>query len=838
MSADYYKYFFGDERGETFVKVFLDENFMPKSILDLTQEAIMTGRYRSSDDNKFEGFERNDRDIADIENGTKVDIIVGPNDVHPEFVFFIQQLAARLNKLDKPVAEGTQLEPIITSMLVNYNNVKASVINRIKEKFEKGDNLVTDDFQQLINSIPYNDIKELSKSDVRDSISDQIRNDVNYKLNKILSEVNKQCKATRPVAATKEEDECEAEGLFNIISHKILYLVKNAIKVQYYDAHSTLLRNDPAQEIIENVFAKWNSVPEEQKNFYKSFLVVEKRNQVDPKKWDLVVDLDNLKISEKDYNNYRINLLKSNNDNNVPKIYDLLVILGKNGSEKDSDGKQKLENIVFYNPATNNYGKIIFTANSLTNLYKTSKYINNEQKIDRLSSPKFRISVRNLVKDILQTVKDFGKFKEIEYDGPIFDLENEGVWYKLADGNYAKQENGKLLKFGSDDDRTLVHLTRDKCYSTAVNATPEQCRKYLYECLLSGDEDGVQICLDMRKLSGNFYDVAKVEIENMHPVMAIMILQKFGFRAYEAYDNKAGQKLTKIESGDNWRDNYLQKVFLQNFDKYKETGKLTNWKLSGGGLTADQQKQWNKFLDENDYLIKYLTMVSDFVNSNPGILNKDFFGISDEYSRRKEANQFRNEHNIAKDYSFFKTLQFNHSYKHHTELPFGVHNIALSENCPPFMFDKYGNPDPVCRSATNLYVSIDPFAGKPIDYFKKKIKDDDNADIIREYLLQYIDYLYAKKHNIGPLNDLKQRIIKLSNDEKDNRNNLLRELHVLTHYAKLCSQFKGYDDKVINETNVNRLKAICRKSYTNLTENERNLLNEGSKLEDELNKSK
>ena len=838
MSADYYKYFFGDERGETFVKVFLDENFMPKPILDLTQEAIMTGRYRSSDDNKFEGFERNDRDIADIENGTKVDIIVGPNDVHPEFVFFIQQLAARLNKLDKPVAEGTQLEPIITSMLVNYNNVKPLVINTIKEKFEKGDNVVTEDFQQLINSIPYNDIKELSKSDVRDSISDQIRNDINYKLNIILSEVNKQCKNTRPVAATKEEDECEAEGLFNIISHKILYLVKNAIKVQYYDAHSTLLRNDPAQEIMENVFAKWNSVPEEQKNFYKSFLVVEKRNQVDPRKWDLVADLDNLKVTEKDYNNYRINLLKSNNDNNVPKIYDLLVILGKNGSEKDSDGKQKLENVVFYNPATNNYGKVIFTANSLTNLYKTSKYINNEQKVDRLSSPKFRISVRNLVKDILQTVKDFGKFKEIEYDGPIFDLENEGVWYKSADGNYVKQENGKLLKFGSDDDRTLVHLTRDKCYSTAVNATPEQCRKYLYECLLSGDEDGVQICLDMRKLSGNFYDVAKVEIENMHPVMAIMILQKFGFRAYEAYDNKAGQKLTKIESGDNWRDNYLQKVFLQNFDKYKETGKLTSWKLSGGGLTADQQKQWNKFLDENDYLIKYLTMVSDFVNSNPGILNKDFFGISDEYSRRKEANQFRNEHDIAKDYSFFKTLQFNHSYKHHTELPFGVHNIALSENCPPFMFDKYGNPDPVCRAANSLYVSVDPFAGKPIDYFKKKIKDDDNADIIREYLLQYIDYLYAKKHNIGPLNDLKQRIIKLSNDEKDNRNNLLRELHVLTHYAKLCSQFKGYDDKVINETNVNRLKAICRKSYTNLTENERNLLNEGSKLEDELNKSK
>jgi hypothetical protein len=521
-------------------------------------------------------------------------------------------------------------------------------------------------------------------------------------------------------------------------------------------------------------------------------------------------------------------LLKGSSDK--PKIYDLFVILGNNGVNK-------LENIIFYNVGTNNYERVSFGKDSLIGQYKAGGLILQKLKVDRLSSPKFRISVRTLVKDVLQTVKDLGKFKEIPYDGPIFDLQNEGVWFKASDGNYVKNDNGKLLKFGSDDDRTLVHLTRDKCYSTAVNATPEQCRKYLYECLLSGDEAGVQVCVDMRHLSGDFYKVAESEIENMHPAMAIMILQKFGFRAYEAYDNKAQQKLVKIESGDHWKTDYLQKVFVQNFDKYKETGRLPTWKLTGGGLTPEQQTEWLKFLEENKYLITYLSMISDFINRNPGILNKDFFGLTDEYARNKEKGEFRKENDIGKDYTFMKHLQFAHQYKQHTELPFGIHQIALSENCPPFMFDKYGNPDPVCRAATGFYVHVDPFAGKSIDYFEGKIKDDDASNIIRQYLIQLVEYLKNNKHNLGSLTDLNDKITKIekiSTDETELRKNLKRELHVLTQFAKLCSQFKGYDDKVINEANVDRLKTICRKSYTNLFEKEKDLLDKGAELEEEI----
>lgn len=61
-------------------------------------------------------------------------------------------------------------------------------------------------------------------------------------------------------------------------------------------------------------------------------------------------------------------------------------------------------------------------------------------------------------------------------------------------------------------------LTRDKCYSSLVNATPEQCRRYLYECLLEGDENSVQVCLDMRLIGHNgksFYKVSENEINEM-----------------------------------------------------------------------------------------------------------------------------------------------------------------------------------------------------------------------------------------------------------------------------------------------------------------------------------
>ena len=77
--TDYYKYFFGDERGNTFVEVFLDSNFNPKDDLDATQEAVMTGRYR-----KDNSFLRNERDIDTI--------TVADNDVHPEFSFLFNNL--------------------------------------------------------------------------------------------------------------------------------------------------------------------------------------------------------------------------------------------------------------------------------------------------------------------------------------------------------------------------------------------------------------------------------------------------------------------------------------------------------------------------------------------------------------------------------------------------------------------------------------------------------------------------------------------------------------------------------------------------------------------------
>ena len=118
--TDYYKFFFGDERGKTFVNAFLDKenNFNPKVIQnDVIQLAIMTGRYRSSADNNFQGFKREDTDIQNMDkNGNIETIIVKDNDIHPEFVFFVQQMANRMKQIDQFSDNGTKLQLVVSDL--------------------------------------------------------------------------------------------------------------------------------------------------------------------------------------------------------------------------------------------------------------------------------------------------------------------------------------------------------------------------------------------------------------------------------------------------------------------------------------------------------------------------------------------------------------------------------------------------------------------------------------------------------------------------------------------------------------------------------------------------
>jgi len=843
--TDYYKYFFGDERGETFVKVFLDDNFNPRETLDATQEAVMTGRYRT--DNTFSRDDRDDRDIETIQ--------VGDNDVHPEFAYFIQQFASRMKQVDKFATEGTPLQFITYNLNDTYSKIKDRVVRAITEKLAIKKSISVSDFKELIDIIPKKNIEGLTKQEMRESVYNQLMADINSELEKIIGEWNTRCGATRPEGSTGEEDKCEAGVMFDTISKHIIYLVNNSVKVQYYDANTTLLKSDPAQLIFENVYADWNNVSDKQKRFYMVHMQLMRRDPNNPKVWKSIPDSEyqTFSVDKGNYDNYRLNLSKSR-DGLKPKIYDLLRRLGDNASKT-------IRNIVYFDPTNKNYVSEAFTNDSLANLYDGAEQITDDRVIDRLKSPQFRINVRKLVKDVLNTVKNREFHKYEQYTGPIFDIQSQGVWFRSADGNYVKEENGKYLKYGSDDDYTRVMLTRDKCYSSLVNATPEQCRKYLYECLLDGDENNVQVCLDMRLIGNNgknFYEVSKSEIDEMHPAMAIMTLQKFGFRTYGAYDSKASRDLIKMESSEHWKDNYMKQVFLNNF-KAGEPTSLTKWGLKGGGgdMTPEQEQKWDEFINEGKHLIGYLGLISDFVNRNPGILNHEYFGLTDEYERKRVEEEkraavqlkggIRTESDIGKDYQLFRRLEFAREVAQRQQEGHGRLDGVISDimsklpfgeyKCPPFMFHHItGEPDPVCIAATGFFLK------KTIVIPTDRMGiSGSNSKIIVDEMMKLLDRLNTERRlSDKEAEEEKSKILKLYESGEKAYDDLLKEYEILKHFVSLCDKFEGYDKSVIKSENIERLKKICARSYRELNDAQRDILKRGVNLEVafELAKSK
>jgi len=200
-----------------------------------------------------------------------------------------------------------------------------------------------------------------------------------------------------------------------------------------------------------------------------------------------------------------------------------------------------------------------------------------------------------------------------EVDSPrvqgVVDLITRNTWLRSSSGTlYRVDKDGKHIKYGSKDQTTqdLLQL-KNNCYTTLVNgADNKECEDYVFKCLLNDDSNSMEQCLD--KLSKeNFYEGAMKEINNMHPLVALRTLEKFGFQSILGYDETARMKIRKVQSVEDWIQNYMTKKFTSS-----DVQKV----ISGGS--------------RNTRLIEYLRLVSEFVNRNPTLLNKGFNGETDE----------------------------------------------------------------------------------------------------------------------------------------------------------------------------------------------------------------
>lgn len=215
----------------------------------------------------------------------------------------------------------------------------------------------------------------------------------------------------------------------------------------------------------------------------------------------------------------------------------------------------------------------------------------------------FHLNTSKVIRDRLYQVRQElnQKQPQIDQNASYISLADKNIWKFDQQGLYKESlesPNGKIY-YNTNDPATINALTANfKCYSSLLKGNRDECEKYMDKCILSNDIRGLDECKKFWSRKDEFYNVAKNEISQMHPMIALRTLQKFGFREHEVYDSVSKMNIKKVETVDHWITNQLSKQFTDI--------ELVN------------------IIKTNDKLLEYLKLLVEYINANPAILNSSF----------------------------------------------------------------------------------------------------------------------------------------------------------------------------------------------------------------------
>lgn len=169
---------------------------------------------------------------------------------------------------------------------------------------------------------------------------------------------------------------------------------------------------------------------------------------------------------------------------------------------------------------------------------------------------------------------------------------------------YMEDENGNKTKV--NDGAEMERMLNQQCFGTGLKGGPEKCNQFMFECLLSDPKNLDKCITDLTGDGNGFYAAAVEDIKHLHPIVALRILQQFGFHKYKTQDSRAGYPIYKVESVGSWVKNYLAQHY--------GTSELQTL------LRGDHSRP----------LLDYLSLMTQFVNANPAILNKGYSGKTKE----------------------------------------------------------------------------------------------------------------------------------------------------------------------------------------------------------------
>ena len=517
--------------------------------------------------------------------------------------------------------------------------------------------------------------------------------------------------------------------------------------------------NEESQKIWDLVYNKWSELSDFSKRFYNKTLSFLKKVNNDWVKMDFIND--KYDIQNKD--SFRININKASGipifSKMIPKYVPTLFNniwytkrdLTNDTIKLDLFKERNIEEILKTIYEVSFSGGVVDFMENFPN-----EWIGEARAMQQI----FHVNIDRIIANRLFRRKKLNEIPK-QNDDSCFSLLDKNVWKVDEEGKlYLLDKQGNKIYYEKDSPETLRILKANfKCYSSGLKLNEESCDRYMINCLLSNYAD-LKECIDVWK-NKDVFKVSKEEINNIHPQVALATLKKFGFREYETYDPIAGMKINKIETIDSWTNNQLKKKFAD---------------------VAD-------IILGNDILLNYLRLLTEYVNSNPKILNRNReLSLTKELIGEIDDPTLANMLNIQMRYE-----PTSNQYQQINDL------VKLKSYISNSNIGYLYNP----QSLTTQYLSqpfVNPVIGYAYQYGgQEKIT---GSDILKAMLVETINSL-TTMNKIIDKNDLNKIEKKLEN-LKCIESQLIKIATYLQEYAYVSDLLGNNTPEVINEDKIQK----------------------------------
>lgn len=559
-------------------------------------------------------------------------------------------------------------------------------------------------------------------------------------------------------------------------------------------------------EFYNNVFAKWDRFSNDTRAFYDKYVELLQKNTAGV--WEIIPSSQRSTAYSAAGNSpseYRVNFKKVNatspswvgktTGGNTLLAIDLPPATSSfhNGSQIEDDDLFRNLFSVTYNPnwapANNNWSML----NVLTGAFEAVKSVGNSiaQKVWTLfqtlpatpqGDKRFHVKLGELVRETLfrssqAAVEDA---EEVAERATVtLDCVECGLITR-KNGKMYVNVNGKEEPVDVKDEWTKKAFEdSNKCYGTYVRAANStECEKFLFESLLSDNSTDLDNWLSKNQ-NKDFFKVAREDIKNLHPVLAVRILQQFGFRKYQTTDEN-GMTIWKIESVNHWLKNYMKQ-------RFNNDAKLTN--------LIKENETW--------HIITYLDLVSQYVNCNPAILNKNY--TKDPHQALSQLEKTDLGRKLDLEYE---------QPRRHTSVDMGRlrgHLFVSKAYRNPFFVNTGGVvATPWGRQYTPGLSMLRGGAmsggGKECEYVRERINRSGTVasyDMIAKFIHSFETQLARKNKTLSA--DTSRKIKENLNKYKQTETELLRTLCYLEEYNTLMDEFRNYNSEILTEANMQKI---------------------------------